>query len=336
MKILYIGQYSSGTTSKMRADQIENLNNAYQMDIIDTHIPFYKTNRIFRSFGFRYKKGPLIRNINSYVQKSLKENSYDLVWVDKGVFLNLKTIKLLRALSKLMVHFTPDPSFTFHKSKLFNNSLSFYDYVITTKSFEIEAYKKYLNEDKVIYVTQGFDKKMHLPSNKDFSKKKDVVFIGHYEDSRAEVIQELLNSKVGVVLAGIKWDEFAKTNSNNDYLDYRGSGIYGSEYVSAIQDAKIAWGAISKWIPELHTTRTFEIPACGTALLTERNKETKTFFNEEDVIFYSNTNELIERVKFFMENDSRLKDVTCNGYNKVIEDGYDYESILSKVFEKII
>ena len=37
-------------------------------------------------------------------------------------------------------------------------------------------------------------------------------------------------------------------------------------------------GLLAKWVPELHTTRTFEIPACGTALVTERNSETALVF----------------------------------------------------------
>eukprot|EP01044_Picomonas_judraskeda_P044899 COSAG03_NODE_24328_length_273_cov_0.597701_2_plen_55_part_01 len=55
MRILYIGQYSKGTTSKMRADTLRSILKSQIFKIIDTHMPFYNTQRFWRSFGFRYK-----------------------------------------------------------------------------------------------------------------------------------------------------------------------------------------------------------------------------------------------------------------------------------------
>jgi len=62
MNILYIGQYTSGTTSKMRAEQLKEIihtsplgNREVNFNVIDTHIPFNNTTRLWRSIGFRYK-----------------------------------------------------------------------------------------------------------------------------------------------------------------------------------------------------------------------------------------------------------------------------------------
>ena len=234
-------------------------------------MPFYNTHRLWRSFGFRYKRGPLINNINKYIVAALKEEAYDLIWVDKAVFLTPKTTALLRSRASKLVHFTPDPAFTFHKSKLFLKSLPYYDFLVTTKSYELEHYYKYIKTEKVLYATQGFDAKLHKPSKHPFSKKEGFVFIGHYEDQRAGVLEKLLQNDIKITLAGIKWNRFAKKHQDNPNLIYLGDGVYGEDYVKTLQKAKMAWGALSKWVPELHTTRTFEIPACGTALVTERN-----------------------------------------------------------------
>jgi len=74
MNILYIGQYTSGTTSKMRAEQLKEIihtsplgNREVNFNVIDTHIPFNNTTRLWRSIGFRYKCGPLIKKINRYI-----------------------------------------------------------------------------------------------------------------------------------------------------------------------------------------------------------------------------------------------------------------------------
>jgi len=334
---LYIGQYTEGTTSKMRANKLIKILDPEQFEVIDTHIPFYQTNKVFRSFGFRYKRGPLIGTINNYIQKRIEEAShYDLIWVDKGVFINNKTITILKQRSEKLVHFTPDPAFTFHKSHLFNSTIDFYDYLITTKSFEIEHYHKVKDKSQVLYVTQGFDKEIHKKGSILFKEKSGVVFLGHYEKERAEVIEKLIKNNIDVTLAGIKWEDFASRFATNKNLNYLGSGVYGKDYVKAIQNAKIAWGAISKWIPELHTTRTFEIPACGTALLTETNQEISSFFKPNEAVFYEDLDDLIQKLKFYLENDSELEVLTHMGYENVHRNGYDYESILRKVLKTIL
>ena len=336
MKVLYVGQYSDGTTSKMRCKVIQKILKPTIFQVIDTHIPFYKTHRLLRSFGFRYKKGPLINNINKYIVAALNDETYDLIWVDKAVFLTPKTTALLRSRASKLVHFTPDPAFTFHKSRLFLKSLSYYDFLVTTKSYELEHYYKYIKTEKVLYATQGFDAKLHKPSKHPFSKKEGFVFIGHYEDQRGEVLEKLLQNDINITLAGIKWNHFARKHQDNPNLIYLGDGVYGEDYVKTLQKAKMAWGALSKWVPELHTTRTFEIPACGTALVTERNLETQSFFKDDEAIFYTNENDLIEKITFFMNNDKPLEVLTKKGTSRAVTNAYDYNSILNAILKTIL
>ena len=336
MKVLYIGQYTNGTTSKMRADTLRSILQSQIFKIIDTHVPFYNTHRLWRSFGFRYKRGLLINNINKYIVAALKEETYDLIWVDKAVFITPKTTALLRSKASKLVHFTPDPAFTFHKSKLFLKSLPYYDFLVTTKSYELEHYYKYIKTDKVLYATQGFDAKLHKPSKHPFSKKEGSVFIGHYEDQRAVVLEKLLQNDIKITLAGIKWDRFARKHQNNPNLIYLGDGVYGEDYVKTLQNAKMAWGALSKWVPELHTTRTFEIPACCTALATERNTETQLFFNDDEVVFYISDDELVDIVIYYMSHNEALEQISDKGCKKVKAAGYDYTTIISKILNQIL
>ena len=336
MKVLYIGQYTLGTTSRMRGEALKAIIKPTIFEVIDANIPFFKTHRLLRSFGFRYKKGPLINNINKYIVAALKEETYDLIWVDKAVFITPKTTALLRSRTKKLIHYTPDPAFTFHKSRLFLKSLPYYDFLVTTKSYELEHYYKYIKTDKVLYATQGFDAKLHKASKHPFSKKEGFVFIGHYENQRGEVLEKLLQNDIKITLAGIKWNRFAEKHQDNPNLIYLGDGVYGEDYVKTLQNAKMAWGALSKWVPELHTTRTFEIPACGTALVTERNLETQSFFKDDEAIFYANENDLIEKITFFMNNDKPLEVLTKKGTSRAVTNAYDYNSILNAILKTIL
>jgi spore maturation protein CgeB len=338
MNIIYIGQNTLGTTSRMRFDLLMKILQPHSSQIIDTHIPFYNCYRFWRSFGFRFKKGPLISRVNKYINQEIEKNKeqkpIDLIWVDKAVFLTEETTLNLRKITNKLVHFTPDPAFTFHKSKLFEESLPHYDYAITTKSFEIDFYSKYLPKNNVIYVTQGYDENLHKAKCSFEKKEKGVLFIGHCEESRKEIVKKLIDSQIEVSVAGINWKRFVRKNKNS-YLSYIGNGIYGQDYADKISSHQFSWGALSKWIPELHTTRTFEIPACGTALITEYNQETKQFFKEDEVIFYSSVEDMIEKIRYYQNHSNQLFELTQKGMKRVQNDGRDYESILKRILRDL-
>lgn len=332
--LLYIGIYSEGSTSKMRADKIRTILSNWNFDVINTDIPKRKMSHLWQSIGFRYKRGPLIGKVNQYVLNNLNEKYYDVIWIDKAIYLTRKTTEILRKHTVKLVHYTPDPAFTFHRSKLFYDSMPLYDYVITTKSFEIDDFIRIMgSKDKVLYVTQGFDKNLHRPIV-EWNKKKGVAFIGHYEQDRMKAIERLLQNEIDVTLAGIGWSKFVKLHVTN-HLNYLGSGVFGNDYVKAISSCLYAWGAVSKWIPEKHTTRTFEIPACKTALLTERNSEIESFYADDEVIYYESIDDLIEKIKYFNEHKNELKMLIDKGYKKVQTGGFDYESIMSRLLQRM-
>lgn len=334
-RVLSIGIHSPGSTSLMRAQKIQQLLEGWEMDVIDTEIPTKQAARIWQSIGFRYKKGPLIGKVNSYILDNLKDQHYDLIWVDKAIYLTKKTTQVLREHADKLVHFTPDPAFTFHRSKLFYDSMPLYDYMITTKSYEMEDFVRVMgSKDKVLYATQGFDKNLHRPLVP-WEQKSGVAFIGHHEAERVEPIEALLKAGIDVTLAGIKWEEFAKSHQC-DNLHYLGNGVFGEEYVKALSSCLFAWGSVSKWIPEKHTTRTFEIPATKTALLTECNEELEGFFSDDEVIYYDGTVDLVQKVKYYSEHKEELKTIIEKGYNNVQTGGFDYESIIRKQLEIIL
>ena len=149
------------------------------------------------------------------------------------------------------------------------------------------------------------------------------------------VLEKLLKNHIQITLAGIKWHRFAKKHQNNPNLIYLGNGVYGKDYVTTLQNAKMAWGAISKWIPELHTTRTFEIPACGTVLVTERNTETLQFFNEDEVLFFSNEAEMVDKISVLLLDDEALQQISQKGHLRATTSGYDYQSQLLHICSNI-
>ncbi len=333
---MYIGQYSEGTTSKMRADQIKAILSVENFQIINTHIPFFRTLKIFRSLGFRYKLGPLVYNTNTFIQKQIKSKNYDLIWVDKGMILSRRTLMILKDNSKKLIHFTPDMAFYENKSNKFISNINLFDYVITTKSKEIPFYEELVDAEKIILTTQGFDKNIHKSYHEFRDKTKTVVFIGLAEDSRFKLVKFLLMNDIEVTVVGKGWGSFSEKYKDNTKFNFLGESIFGEDYSKLISSSMFSLGMLSKRFPELHTTRTFEIPACGTALLTERNQETTAFYKEDEVVFYSSNEELLDKLSYYMNNLDELEKLTNKGKLKVMDNGFDYKSIIKNVLLKTI
>lgn len=333
MKALYIGHYDVGSTSRMRGEYLRQLLPELQFVTINTDVPINATPKLLRSMGWRYKKGPLIRNINKYILKELNKNfRFELVWVDKGVFIDPEIIHCLKQQSAKLVHFTPDPAFTYHRSNLFYDALPLYDYCVTTKSFEIDSYRKY--GVKTIFCTQGYDPEVHKPHHT-FREKEGVVFIGHKEEEREYIVSELVDRNIKVTIAGNHWDKFAAKRKHKSNLIYKGKGVFGDDYARELSGALVGLGLLSRWVPELHTTRTFEIPACRTALVTEHNPEIGSVFSDEEVIYFDDADEAVEKVEYYLAKKDRLISFTENGYNRVTEGGFGYREILSKILKQI-
>lgn len=333
-KILYIGQLTEGTTSKMRANKLKSILSDFEFEEIDTNDVFLSAPSIVRTIGFRYKRGPLISKMNNFVRNKIGSYHYEIIWVDKGIYLDKKTTKALRTQSNKLVHYTPDCAFYAEKSHLLNANLKEYDLCITTKTFEKEAYLKYIPEENLHLASQAYDAAVHYPKYEICEKFNRVAFIGLFEPYRGEVIKNLLENKIEVILGGMGWSKFVKENPS-PLLTFAGERVFGEDYNDIIGRSYFALGLLSKRFKENHTTRTFEIPACGTILITEENEETKSFFNPDEVIFFKEVKEIAPHIHNINNNKELVLARSRKGREKVVTDNRSYEEMLKQVLYRL-
>jgi hypothetical protein len=70
------------------------------------------------------------------------------------------------------------------------------------------------------------------------------------------------------------------------------------------------------------TRRIFEGMACGKLVITDKlPKETglsEMFIDGEDIVYYTNAQDAVDKIRYFMTNSDERERIALNGYNKVI------------------
>jgi len=337
MKILYIGNLQHGGTCLDRMETIGRL--GFDVVPFDTY-PFTSAgSRISRSYSHRFNRGFLLSPLNDALLRSARTTEFDIVWIDKGVWVFAETVAELRKKSerRLAVHFTPDAQFLQHRSKHFMEGMRHYDIAVTTKPFEVDRYNE-AGAREVLLVLQGYAEKFN-PQLRNHeiapSFHSQVSFIGHCQRHYTQRLCAVAGTKLDLRIWGRNWPRYAKYHKWAK-AHVNGDGLWGEEYRVALASAQIGIGLLSKYIPETTTTRTFEIPASGALLLAERTDEHLSLFEEDvEAVYFSNDMELCDKITHYAENDTAREQIGLAGRRRCVASGYDATSQLRTIFQKI-
>ncbi len=335
MRALYVGILTNGTTSRMRADTLRTLLPGVQWDFIDTDEGFQPAGRLSKSFSFRMKSGHLVNDINRKIADQIREKRYKLVWVDKGVYIWPRTTRILRKSAENMVHFTPDTAFHANRSRHFYKSALEYDLLVTTKSFELDRYGEIADSNQVMLTTQAYDPNLHQLKTQAEPNRPVAVFIGLCESDRQSCVAALLKAGVPVRVGGEGWESFAGHHASDPKFHFLGQKVFGAQYAEEYRRASVGLGLLTKRFPELHTTRTFEIPACGTMLATEHTEDTARFFGDDEVLFFEDYQGLAQSLKDLLKRPQEIEAIATKGHQRVIAEGRDYSSVLSGILQRL-
>ena len=336
MRILYIGQLWEGGTALERMKVLNGLGHStVPFDVS----PFATSaSRPVQSIAARFNVGPILSKINrALMQQGDSLRGISHIWVDKGVWIFPETLQHLKQVTSAQaIHYTPDSQIVSQRSRHFMTSIPLYDALVTTKEWEVEAYKE-AGAKQVILTYQGYDsrffpRKVRAAERSAFDS--DACFIGHTQKHYAERLQALSSLGIRLRIWGDAWPRYAEKNPWAEALV--GQGLWGERYPTALACAKIGLGLIGRHIPETSTTRTFEIPAMGTFLLAERTPLHQELFGEgKEADFFSSDEEMLDKTRFYLANEEARKKIAEAGRARCERSGYSSGSLISKVISEL-
>ncbi|WP_197527716.1 CgeB family protein [Posidoniimonas polymericola] len=227
-----------------------------------------------------------------------------------------------------------------------SSSMQYFDLFITPKSYELDEYAKLGKQ--VLYMPLGFCDQIHTPRQVPEASRVDVGFIGSWEPRREHFMTQIVEQGSTAHIWGYGWDHVvdgrwslrrearlrrlnngrATTIQINAHLAdiITSHEIYGDTYAECLSRSRISLGLLRTTLyPDQHTTRTFEIPACGSMLLAERTDEHKSFFEEgREADFFSSDEEMIDKVRFYSNNPEARDRIARNGRERCLNSGYSY------------
>jgi hypothetical protein len=220
--------------------------------------------------------------------------------------------------------------------------------------------KKYAAFGKpLIYMPLGYCDEVHRPLPSDDPRWNCAVgFLGGWEPRREHLLHAIVAVGVDLNIRGGHWEflcdgnwtlrrhiilkQLAGSDGFRIHRDqllgqaWRGGEVYADDYARALTGARIGLGLLRKVCPDQHTTRTFEIPACGSLLLADRTEEHTQFFDEgREAEFFASRDELVDKVKFYCSNETSRGRIARAGYERCIRGRYAYVYRLSTALQEL-
>ena len=293
---------------------------------------YFASHSVIEKALIKINKGPTRDRVERTAEDLInlcKHNHFDFVFNMAENFLSAEVMTTIRDSVRnppLFLYHSHDNNFSsgICKPHDFESALKAYDFVYTTKSQNVERYKK-LGQPRSYFIPSAYEPNVHLPipdaDSRWASQNIRVSFVGTYDQSR-DPICELIGWQ-NLHVWGDHWKR--SPHFTRQYSHIVPKAVFYFEFADIISHSKISLGLLRIEANDLHTQRTFEIPACGGFQIAPRNEEIQTFFNEnEDIVLYDSLEELKDKCGYYLEHESERKEIAHAGFRKVTSGSHTY------------
>ena len=258
-------------------------------------------------------------NFQKYLIDTCKNYNPNLLFFGHSKNIDLDTIHELKNLNKNLIisQWNEDPvmpSLSYSKKNISNISTyaAFVDHNFITT--DPSVLKKRINSDNFHFFFVPVDRNIECFDVFKMNPKKDLFYAMSHgvnravlkegvEDNRVEFLDKLVKK-----ISKIKYDFYGFANKQP---------IWGDDFNNALINSKMALN-LSRGKPTKYYSSNRIASVVGNGLLTfiDKKVQMSDFFNNKEMIFYDNINDLSDKIRFYSTNDKLRKKLAENGKKK--------------------
>ena len=209
------------------------------------------------------------------------------------------------------------------QSPSFIKSVPFYDCIFTFSRFQV-AVISWFGGRQVVYLPFGYDPRIHKPTETTESERhfygSDIAYLGTWQPYIELWANELTPYHLKV------WgDQWYKSKGYPALLECwqgEGRGLY-DEFAKVVNSSKIIFNVVRFHNGNSHSMKTFEIPACGGFMLTNRTDEQLSFFSEDQCAVYFSSKEVLQdKLHYYLSHDEARTRIARAAYQATKQHSY--------------
>jgi spore maturation protein CgeB len=338
LKILYASGLSPHDSSLYRLWALERL--GHQVVPLNA-FEYQAGSALVRKISFRLAAGPSVNRLNHDLLHIAEREKPDLVWTDKLLGMQPKTLEKLREMGIATVSYMIDNPFGKRGDpgwRLYRKDIPFYDLHVVQRDANIADYKQRGARD-VIKIQTAYEPTIHFPPAEgwsDATRDREVSFIGTPYDDRAQTLEWLAGQGIGVAISGNRRSWQRALPAEAFARLYREGELYLEKYREAIWRSKINLSFLTWSNQDEFVHKSFEIAGCGGFLLAERSEgHAQRFREDEEAVFFTGRDELAAKIRRYLPDEAARSRIAAAGRARAGRDGYDNDRQVGLIVERM-
>jgi hypothetical protein len=292
--------------------------------------------------------GPGLARANRDLVRAAVELRPDVIFIWRGTIVDAATVaELRRATGAILVSYNNDDPFSWRHQRLpRHHERSWRRYIDAVPSYDVHFVYRAVNAAELTqagartvhvlkpYFVPHLHRPMVLTEDERARFHSTAVFAGHFEDDgRAGYVRALVEAGIDVrVFGGDGWRQALRG------VEARVEPpVLGDDYARAIAAARAGLCFLSRLNRDSYTRRCFEIPACGTVLVSERTDDLAALFRDGDeAVLFSTREELVKKVRWLAADAGAARRIAAAGRERVHRDGHGVDGRVQEWLDVVL
>ena len=198
---------------------------------------------------------------------------------------------------------------------LLRTAVPLYDCIFTFSKFQV-AQLYWFRAQRVVWLPFGMAPAVHrrvTPNAAEQSRfGSAVAYLGTWQPHVELWLQPLAGQDLKIW--GNQWYRSAAHAQLLAKWQGEGAGLY-EDMAKIVGSSRVIFNMVRFHNGNGHSMKTFEIPACGGFMLTNRTDEQLEFFAEDDgAAYYSTAAELLDKLQFYLGHDTARSQIARRGH----------------------